>query len=207
MTYAGYSATSLLRDNPAYVEKYSLREKLAARLRELADYHQRAAKQLEQEIALARLFNKYEEVSFFATRLAPALENEDRRETMTLFSPTDGQLTPRGAGVVNVFEDSVKQLGLQPSAFVFRDPPAATTEDLTHQADPISLQVGTIMDRWGYSSYTFYNLGGKRRTRISHHRWFSLICSTWRACATHSPLWRTAFLRWLMARGPSRPAF
>ena len=65
----------MLRDNPELVQRYHLRDRFQARIAELLDYHRRVEKQLEQEQAVAKLFNAYEDVSFFALPFGPRLRS------------------------------------------------------------------------------------------------------------------------------------
>ena len=202
MTYAGYSAVSLLRENPAYVDKYSLRERLAARFVELTNYHRHVRAQLEQEKAIARLFNRYENVSFFSNPLAPAAEDAAPQERLTLFSLDDGQLKPRGAGVVQVFQNAIKQLDLQSSAFVFTDPPSIAEKDLTLEAKPLSMQLDGITDQWGYSTYRFYNLG----RQSSYKDYFSPVVRPVHAQSGKSARLFRRPRRWTSRHGPWRRA-
>jgi hypothetical protein len=154
--YAGYSPQSLLRENPDLIRQYGLRDRLRGRMAELLAYHQHVAKQLEEEQAIARLFNSYEDVSFFGCRLVPAMDAANSTDGVMVAVGSNLNTTPRALGVFNVFLNASHRLpDKSPQVQV-------STPDQQSYATPpddlVSESVTDLLDRWGYSTYTIYDL-------------------------------------------------
>ena len=154
-SYAGYSPQSLLHENPEMFKDYGLRDRLRLRMAELLAYHEHVEKQLEQEKAISKLFNSYEDVSFFACRLVPATDSTSPEGVMVAVGNAQNT-TPRALGVFNVFGNASHQLpaGCPPVQVATPDQPAYALppEDL------VSESVTDMLDKWGYSTYTIYSL-------------------------------------------------
>ena len=155
--YAGYSPASLLQENRDIFEQYNLRGRFAARIAELVAYHQHAERQLEQEKAIARLFDTYDDVSFFGCRLVPSADKvPPTTESVILDVGQNQGPTPRGQAVFNIFSNAGKHLPAGCPAV------SLVTPDQANYAipggDATNTSVTNILDNWGYSTYTIYSM-------------------------------------------------
>ena len=89
---SGYRMTSLLRNKPETMERYSLRTRFLNRMEDLKRYHDRRRRELKQEEALLNLFSQYERVGLFSTRLVPAPPESNEKT----------EFVSSGSGVANI---------------------------------------------------------------------------------------------------------
>lgn len=156
ISIAGYSAVTLAERALKYVEEYDLSARLTARLRELVEHEQFVERQIGQELAIARLFDGYRNFGFFSSRLAP-VANPDAPEVLTFHSGRE-KTGPRQQGVADVFLTVAEQLRLPDFELTPYD---RISPPFDGEMEPMTPESADLIDRWGYSSYLFFN---RRRT-------------------------------------------
>lgn len=85
---AGYGLENFLRSKSDYAAEYGVRGRMLERVEELLGYHKGRAHALEQDIALARALNPYDELVFLLPGFVPARNAKDDRETVSFGAGT-----------------------------------------------------------------------------------------------------------------------
>lgn len=79
---AGYRLENLLRTKPEYVSQCRIRERMRERIEELRAYHEERKRALEQDIALVKALNPYDEMLVLEPGLAPAFDAKGAPEIL-----------------------------------------------------------------------------------------------------------------------------
>jgi hypothetical protein len=170
-TYAGYQALNLLRDHATLLKTHAVADRLRARLDELEAHHRFHARRLDQEVALARLFDGYEDVAVFPNRLVPSWE-PGADEAASLYIAL-GEESPRAASIYQVHAAIAERTADGTGALKLVQQTRARG-GLSSQAEPLDIGgVGSVLDRWGYATYTLFNLD--RQSAYRHYTSPSLL--------------------------------
>lgn len=80
---AGYALDNFLRNKHDYAAEYQVRKRMWERVQELLAYHRQRKQSLEQDIALAKALNPYDELVVIQPGLVPAYDANGERETVS----------------------------------------------------------------------------------------------------------------------------
>lgn len=85
LTAAGYPLDRLVETRPEIVRTRQVRERLRARLMELAEFHERESRRRQQDLAVHDLFARYGQVVTLAPTLVPSSRRGDGAEAVTFY--------------------------------------------------------------------------------------------------------------------------
>lgn len=162
---AGYSPKSLLKNKAEYASRRDVRGRTQARIDELIAYHVEQKKRLEQELELARLFESYENIAGFHTRLLPALNDVEHEQVLTL-DPGKRGAEPAVPTVANLLMVAMQRLHVGDSLSIV--PPGAEQNRLIKVAlDLWRLESDPLVcwQRYGYPAYRFLSIGRAESVR------------------------------------------
>jgi hypothetical protein len=150
--YAGYKPVNLLRQQPALISTHRIAARLAERIHQLEVHHAATARRLQQEIAIAQLFNQYQNINCFIPRFAPGAG----AEVLHLDNQAEAE-SPSDITLANVFESSALRMadGRTPLQ-IFRK--TSATGRMVSQIHPAPNGVCVILDNWGYKTFLLINL-------------------------------------------------
>ena len=123
----------------------------------------------KQEKAIAKLFNAYEDVSFFACRLVPAIRVGRAAGRACMGRSAATRRPPRAHWVSSIFSSTPPTSSRRGEAHKVVDA-GRTRLRVRRNPDAVSVSVTDILDRWGYSSYTVYTSSAIKPTMISPRR-------------------------------------
>ena len=150
VTYAGYSPPNFIRDAPELLEEYNVRQRFLDRIKELAAYHLQVKNDYLQDIEVARLFNRYQNLVFLYNQIVPS-RNVEALESLTWLNSFD-----IGSVESSAMHDLLRK---QPAADAVNVvEPTRLTGTLDRQLEEAPRSVAGMVDRWGYATWFLFNL-------------------------------------------------
>ncbi len=162
---SGFQIDRLIRSKPEFAGRYELRRRAAERFEELQTYHLGEVRRVAQELRLASLFSRYEDMAILEPRLFPAKGTTDRKEVMVIDTGSNNP-EPESKIVFRLIVASRDRLGLSRDVEI-PVPSRNQSLQVENNIGTVRLQSGRMWIDYGYAKYTFLNY--QRRASYDHY--------------------------------------
>lgn len=158
VTYAGYTPPNFVRDAREILDQYDVQKRFTERIATLVDYHQRVEDDYQQDVGVARLFNRYANVLFLYNQIVPSRNPESAEIVTWDYSGDIGATESKQMHAMLQAQPSMAEIEVVE--------PTRLTGKLDAQMENAPREVGDIVDRWGYATWMLFNLDRQDTYRV-----------------------------------------
>lgn len=162
---AGYSVLNLLKSKPGFVRDHLVRARCLDRFRELRAHHLGKRKQLEEEVAIVGLFDRYRQVGVVEPKIVPGFNDSEREETLSLHADYRARKSTLDA-VVGIFRTAGRRIGSGRSVTFVAPADRNHGSTVASHVSPSPVMLTTDMwTKYGYPTYLLVSFGRREAYR------------------------------------------